>query len=313
MIKKSPHGIGLKEQLKSAARDRLHHFTLAGETIRGVILHGTRMVHEMRANHDLGILESLVLGHAYLGAGLMSAGLKGNDRLGLQIECSGPIKGLVVETNAYSEVRGYLKQVPIPVSKPLESVDLTPFFGAGFLTVTRYLEDAKQPFSGKVMLEYGNVGQDLANYYLKSEQIPTALHLSVRFDSDGGIQGAGGLLVQAMPGAADRVVAELEQIVGDLPSLGVSFSDHVLPETIVQESFGAYSPRMIADRRVEFMCHCSESHIKRYFMMLPKNELQDMAQNGPFPLEVRCHHCNTAYEFTPAALEEIYEMVSKNS
>ena len=72
------------------------------------------MVNEMRANHELGILETLVLGHAYIAAGLMSASLKGNDRLSLQVDCSGPIKGLVAETNAFGEVRGYLKQVPHP-------------------------------------------------------------------------------------------------------------------------------------------------------------------------------------------------------
>jgi molecular chaperone Hsp33 len=87
------YGNTLKEQLVASRRDRLHHFTLSGGSIRGVVLNATRMVNEMRWNHELGILETLVLGHAYIGAALMASGLKGGDRLGLQVDCSGPIRG----------------------------------------------------------------------------------------------------------------------------------------------------------------------------------------------------------------------------
>jgi molecular chaperone Hsp33 len=92
---------------------------MADDTIRGTMLNGSRMINQMRWNHELGILETLVLGHAYMGACLMAAGLKGEDRLALQVDCSGPVKGLVVEANAAGEVRGFLKNVPIPVEKTL--------------------------------------------------------------------------------------------------------------------------------------------------------------------------------------------------
>jgi redox-regulated HSP33 family molecular chaperone len=61
--------------------EQLRTFLMAGDTIRGALLNGSRMINQMRWNHELGILETLVLGHAYLGACLMSAGLKGKDRL----------------------------------------------------------------------------------------------------------------------------------------------------------------------------------------------------------------------------------------
>jgi hypothetical protein len=85
MIKKKIYGYTLKEQLIASAKDRLYNFSLAGGTVRGVIMNGTRMVNEMRANHELGILETLVLGRAYLGGALMTADLKGNDRISLHL------------------------------------------------------------------------------------------------------------------------------------------------------------------------------------------------------------------------------------
>ena len=305
MIKQKPYGKTLKDQLKAGAKDRLHNFLLADGAIRGVIMQGTRMVNEMRANHELGILETLVLGRAYLGAGLMSADLKSIDRISLKIDCSGPIRGLVVEANAFGEVRGYLKQVPIPISQPMENYDLSVFFGAGFLEVTRHLEDAKQPFTGKIILEYGNIAMDLANYYLTSEQIPTAFNLSIKFDTQGTVTGAGGLFLQAMPDAGDDLVADLEQRVNDLPSLGEKFAENQDPESLVQAVFKKHSPRFLANHRIEFMCHCSKKRLQKYLSMLPPEDIRDIRQNGPFPLELRCHLCNTAYEFSKAEIQEI--------
>ena len=306
MIKKKPYGDTLKEQLKAGAKDRLYNFLIADGTVRGVIMNGTRMVNEMRSNHELGILETLVLGRVYLGAGLMSASLKGNDRIAIQFECSGPIKGLVVEANAFGEVRGYLKNVPIPIDKPMEDFNLSPFFGAGFLSVTKYLEDAKQPFTGQVMLKYGNVAKDLANYYLTSEQIPTAFNLSIKFDRDGQVTGAGGMFLQAMPQAEDAVAASLERRVIDLPSLGEVFTRESDPQDLVLENFSDYSPRFLADHRIEFMCHCNQSRVRSLLMLLPIEDLKDIRVNGPFPLEMRCYYCNTAYHFTKDDIRKIY-------
>jgi len=306
MQKKKPYGDTLKEQLLAGARDRLYNFLLSDGAVRGAIMNGTRMVNEMRANHELGILETLVLGRAYLGAGLMSASLKSNDRITLKIDCSGPIKGLVVEANAFGEVRGFLKNVTIPITKPMVDFNLSPFFSAGFLSVTKHLEDAKQPFIGKVMLKYGNIAQDLANYYLTSEQIPSAFNLSIKFDKEGRVTGAGGLFLQAMPQADDELIVGMEKRVTDLASLGKVFSNDENPENLIAEVFGKYSPRFLANRRIEFMCHCNQERIRNLLTLLPIEELKDIRDNGPFPLELRCHFCNTDYHFAQKDIRKIY-------
>jgi molecular chaperone Hsp33 len=297
MIKKKICGEDLKARLIAGLKDRLYYFTLASGTVRGVLVNGTLMINEMRANHKLGILETLVLGRAYLGAALMSANLKGGDRLSLKIDCSGPIKGFTVDANAFGEVRGYLKNVPIPIENPLKSFDLSPFFGAGLLSVTRYIADAKHPFTGKVALKYGNVAQDLAHYCRFSEQIPSAFNLGIQFDRSGEVVGAGGLFLQAMPGADEVTVADLEKRVSRFPSLGKVFQNNRDAEALIRQEFRSHSPRVFADRRIEFMCHCSKGKVRSILMMLPIDDLRDILANGPFPFESRCHNCNSLYAF----------------
>ena len=305
MEKKANPGENLKDRLKAAARDRLHRFFLSDGDVRGALVHGTRVVQEMRAHHELGLLETLILGHACMGGLLMASSLKGDDRVALKIECSGPVGGLVVEASARGEVRGYLHQVPIPVAKPLEDFDLSPFFGAGFISVIRYLRDAKQPFTGQVALQHGNIAQDLAHYYLTSEQIPTAFSLSVKFTPEGEVAGAGGLFLQVMPDAAAATAAQLEKIVYDLPSLGAVCADREDMDRFLQTYFDPLHPVLLDKPRVAFFCPCRREGVARILRMLPIEELKDMRDQGPFPVELRCHYCNTQYHFSREELQAL--------
>ena len=310
MIKKRPYGKDLKARLKAAAKDRLYHFTLSGGIIRGAILHATRMINEMRGNHELGILETLVLGHAYMAASLMCATLKGDERIGLKIDCTGPVKGLYVEANAFGEVRGYLKNVPIPMEKPLENFNLAPFFGAGILSVSKVFREAKQPFTGQVELKYGSIAKDLAYYYSTSEQTPSVFNLSVKFDPEGKVAGAGALLLQVMPGADESTVDILESLLSYMPSIGTAFAEKSEALELISNNFEKLNPQFLGEHRIEFMCHCSRDRVKNMLTMFPLKDLRDMALNGPFPVEIKCHHCATPYRFNAEDLSKIMSEIN---
>ncbi|MEJ5360366.1 MAG: Hsp33 family molecular chaperone HslO [Desulfobacterales bacterium] len=289
-----------------AGGDRLVRFLLAGGSIRGAVVDGSRLVADMRRRHELGILETVVLGRAFLGLALLSSGLKGADRLALQISCTGPIRGLSVEANAAGELRGFLEQVPIPVEGPLEDLDLRRFFGAGLLSVTRVIEGARRPFTGRVELRYGNLALDLAHYCLVSEQIPTAFNLSVPLDREGRVPGAGGLMLQAMPEAEDRVLAELEALVADFPSLGERFARGETPGGVIESAFAPWKPTVLDSRPVAFRCPCHRARIESLLHLLPIQDLKEMRDVGPFPIEIRCRNCGARYPFQREEIARIY-------
>lgn len=295
----------LKARLKAASRDRLVRFTLAGGQIRGALVNATALIPEMQRQHHLGILETLVLGQAYIGALLMASSMKGDERVTLQVDCSGPIKGLVAEANARLEVRGYLKNVPVPIDKPLEDYNLTPFFGAGLLRITRNLQGAKQAFTGTVDLRHGNLAEDLTYYYLSSEQVHTAFNLSVQFGRQGQVAGAGGLFVQRMPDCREGVAAELERIIQTLSPLGKVLGEGREPQALIVDEFTALRPVVKDSRRVDFYCPCNRKRFRRLLALLPADDLADLKQNGPFPVELCCRYCNRAYAFTAEELGTI--------
>ncbi len=313
----------LRSHLDTIGSDGIDSYLLARGRFRLAVLHGTWMVNQMRANHDLGILESLILGHAYMAAGLFATGLSGNERVSLQLSCDGPVGGLHVECSASGEVRGYLNNTRIPIEAPLESFDTAPFFGSGRLTVTRFTAGAEGPFTGHIELLHGNLAQDLTRYYALSEQIPTAMALSVKFDREGLVSGAGGLLIQSLPTSRhylvlddkvsvladgdeegfepeefDRTVERLEEIVHGLPSLGALFAEGATQSKIVRSHFAELDPVYMGTRAVEFSCGCNRDRFQRFLAALPASELDDIKENGPFPLRLTCFNCNSEYAFS---------------
>ena len=147
MIKKTISDNELKEHIASLAEDGREIFLLEGGKVRLTAVAATEMCNQMRANHGLGPLETYVLGQGYVAGALLASSVKGNDRIRLEIECGGPIKGMSIESWASGAVRGYLLANPIKLEKPLKSLDTSLLYGPGFMTITKMLEGSKTPFS----------------------------------------------------------------------------------------------------------------------------------------------------------------------
>jgi molecular chaperone Hsp33 len=311
MIHASLNDPVLEAQLQSLSPDSLGIFTLsspsgpAGGDLRGAVIHGTRLVAAMRANHGLGVLETLILGQAYLAAALMGSTLKGEDKVSLRLDCEGPARGYSVEGRARTDeegrkkigVRGYLLEDPIPVSAPLDSFDTAPFIGQGSLTVTRFIAGSPRPFSGAVKLSTGRLAEDLAWYYLSSEQTQTAFSLGLSFDTSGRLSGAGGIFLQALPGAQADFVSRAEAGLLGLPSLGPWFGSGKTSADLLDLAFHAQGLARLETHEVAFSCDCSRERFASFIANSGPELLTDLVENGPWPTLTTCHNCGSVYSF----------------
>jgi molecular chaperone Hsp33 len=299
----------LSAHFRFIAPDGIDVFLLEGGLLRGSLLHGTRLINQMRANHGLGIMETLILGHAYMAAGLLTAMMKGDDRIAVGIDCTGPARGLSVESSASGGIRGYLKRNPIPIESPPLDLSTAPYIGGGVLSVTKYLHGSRSPpYTGQVKMESGTIAGDMAHYFLVSEQMPTSFSLSVYFDPAGRATGAAGLFLQAFPGVAPERVERIEAQVRGLPSLGTHFAFGGNGRELIEEGFGAFAPELIARRGVRFECPCSRERFGGALASLSGAEARSIRAEGPFPLETVCSNCGSRYRFSQ---EEIGELMAK--
>jgi molecular chaperone Hsp33 len=293
----APLGEGLEKRLSALPSDGITIFTLGGGRVRGALLHGTRMVNEMRANHELGPLETMVLGKAYLCAGLLGATIKGGDKLVLRVDAGGPAEGFTVEASADGSVRGRLFATPIELAAEAPSLDEQSLFGSGALSVTRYSEGRLHPFVGTVGLKTGRIATDLAAYYLESEQTRTAFDVGIEFDREGRAIGAGALFFQALPGADEEFLGRVEDALPRLPRLGLYFSEGGEREAFLERNLRELYPEILGEKSVAFACPCSRERFASFLSSASEELLVDLVEKGPWPVEAICHNCGSAYHF----------------
>ena len=316
MIKKEIEDKELNEFLQTLEEDKLRIFTMAEGRVRGALFHGTRFVNQLRAQHNLGILETYILGQASLCGALTIPMMKDLEHTAIKFEGNGPAQGYSVEASSTGYVRSFLFNEHIQLDKPLESWDLKPFLGEGTITFSRIHKDDKYPQSSTVEVNSGNIATDFATYFAQSEQINTAFNSSIQFDKQGRVIGAGAMYLQIMPktgGTAkvgSQVDSHAEETAEDedllrrvenafkaCPSLGLLYSEkQVDSEDIIIGLFREFSPTISLTRDVIFDCKCNEEYYINYLRTLPKEQIEDIKKNGPDPLEIICRNCGSIYK-----------------
>lgn len=292
----------LEDRLAAMHPDGMTIFILGDGALRGAFFHGTRFVNQLRAQHSLGLLETMVLGQASLCGALLIPTMKGQDRAIFRYDTHGPAAGFSVEANSAGTVRGFLLQDPIPIDKPPESWDLAPYFGDGTVSVIRFPEGCTEPVTGTVEIKHRNIAQDLTEYFLISEQTRSAFNTGIQFDREGRVSGAGAMFLQVMPGADPDLVEAAEHAFSSAPSLGQWFAEGGDREDIIYGLFRALKPVVALERAITFDCPCSRDKFAGHLSRLDRAELADMVKTGPDPIEVVCHNCASVYHFP---LEEI--------
>ncbi len=305
----------LTEHLSKIEEDKLRIFTMADGRIRGALFHGTRFVNQMRAQHNLGILETYILGQASLCGALTIPMMKDMEHTMIRFEGTGSADGYTVEADSTGSVRSYLENEHIALDKPLENWNLKPFLGAGNITFSRIHRDDKYPQSSTVDVDGENIAHDFASYFAQSEQINTAFNSSIQFDKEGRVVGAGAMYIQVMPktgGTAElgsqvdshteedadeeELLRKVENAFKACPSIGLLYSEsEVDSEDIILGLFREFQPTITMKRDIIYDCPCSKDYFLNHIRGLPQKDLEDIRQNGPDPLEVVCRKCGSVY------------------
>ena len=181
---------------------------------RAYAVNATHLVAEAQRIHGTWSAASAALGRTLIGTLLLStSGLQGDAGLTVKIQGNGPVGFIVADGTANGTVKGYVHNPH--VNLPLNSKGKIDVAGAvghqGTLAVTKMNPGDKTPYTGEVDLVSGELGDDFTYYLAQSEQIPSAVGLSVFVEKDDQIGVAGGFMVQVLPGAKDEQIADLEK------------------------------------------------------------------------------------------------------
>lgn len=273
--------------------------------VRAYAVNATETIAEAQRRHDTWNTASAALGRTMIGGLMLGATLKGDDKLTIKIDGNGPAGGIVVDSNGKGDVKGYIKNPHL--SLPLNEIGKLDVRGAvgteGMLTVIKDL-GLKEPFSGQTPIISGEIGEDFTYYLAVSEQIPSAVGVSVLVDTDDSIKTAGGFMIQIMPGAEDEVIDQIEERLKETTRISSLLDQGQTPEAILQKLLGTNDVEFLETMPVQFKCDCSKEKFGAAIISLGPDEIQAMVDED-HGAEAVCTFCNNKYEYSEADLLEL--------
>ena len=279
------------------AIDKTKNLRLLTITAKGVVA-------EAQQRHDTWSASSAVLGRALLGTLLLAgAELTDKEELTVRLSGNGPVGPTVVTAKADLTVKGYVKNPHIALPPKEDGhINVKKAVGQGWLEVTKDL-GLKEPYTGQVPIVSGEIAEDFAYYLTKSEQIPSAVGLSVFVNPNNTIGAAGGFMLQALPGASDTLIDQTIERIKKLPQLSSAFLDGMTPEDLAKKILGD-DCKIFDPEEVAYKCDCSKEKYAKILETLKSSQLKEMIEQD-HGAELTCNFCGNKYHYSEDELKNI--------
>ncbi len=280
--------------------------------VKAVAVSARELTERARQIHKTLPVATAALGRMLAAASMMGNALKEDGAsLTLRIQGGGPLGSLLAVSDNCGNVRGTVDNpaVELPL-RPDGKLDVGAAVGSdGTLTVIRDLH-MKEPYVGSVALLGGEIAEDLAAYFVESEQIPTACGLGVLVDRDQSVLAAGGYLIQLLPGAGEDVIGKVEGGVMAAGAVTELLKQNADPEAMLRAVLSDFELDILEKSPVAYRCDCSRERMERALISLGPEELRAMIdeQGGA---ELTCRFCDNVQVFTKAELEGLLAHMKK--
>ena len=275
---------------------------------RVMVINSRELVNEMIRVHRTAPTATAALGRLVTASSMIGTMLPENgDTVTLNFTSEGEIGKMIAVADYFGNVKSYIKNpLADPKRKPNGKLDVSAAVGAGSFSVIKDV-GGKEPVCGTIEIVSGEIAEDIATYYAKSEQIPTLLSLGVLVDKDYSCLAAGGVLVQLLPFPEEETVGLIERNAADLSNISTLFKEGKSNEEIFAIAMRDIPFDLFDEIEVEYKCDCSKERMRRKIASLGKTEILNMLNEQEQEGKARelcaiCRFCNSQYTFKESDL-----------
>lgn len=282
-------------------------------SIRAYAVRATNTIAEAQRRHDTWSSSTAALGRTMVGALLLGATLKGQDKLTVKIQGNGPAGSIIVDSDGSGNTKGYIKNPHVSLKlNDSGKIDVRGAVGTeGVFTVIKDL-GLKETFSGQTPIVSGEIGEDFTYFMAVSEQVPSAVGLSVLVDTDESVKAAGGFMIQVMPGADEKTIDFIEQRLQEVPMISRLIEEGESPEGILARLLGEEHLSILEKMPVQFACDCSKEKFARAIIAVGLDEINAMIDED-HGAEAVCQFCGNKYQYSEEELIVLRDEALKNT
>ena len=270
------------------------------------------LTERARQIHKTLPVATAALGRTLAAASMMGNALKSDGAsLTLQFKGGGPLGTVLAVSDNEGNVRGYVTNphVDLPL-RPDGKLDVGAAVGhEGTLTVIKDLH-MKEPYVGTIDLLGGEIAEDVAAYYVESEQIPSACGLGVLIDRDRSVLTAGGYLIQLLPGAGEDTIAKVEGGIYAAPSVTNLLKENSDPAVLLKTVLSDFDMEILSVDPIEYRCYCSRERTERALLSLGSKELEDILREQG-KADLTCQFCDRIHSFSGEELRRMIDELKK--
>lgn len=290
--------------------DYIVRATAAGGQMRAFAATTKNLVEAARVHHNTSPVATAALGRTLTAGAIMGSMMKNDtDMLTLQIRGDGPIEGITVTADSHANVKGYVGNPDVMLPPKNGKLDVGGAVGIGLLQVIKDM-GLKEPYVGQTILVSSEIAEDLTYYFASSEQVPSSVGLGVLMNKDNTVRCAGGFIIQLMPFATEETISQLEENLKDVTSVTDFLDKGYTPEQMLEKLIGHLDLEITDTIPTQFYCNCSKERVEQAVASIGKKDIQEMIDEGK-DIEVKCHFCNTAYNYTVEDLKNILKRSKK--
>ena len=274
--------------------------------VKAVAVTTTDIVEKARQMHKTLPTATAALGRLLSAASMMGNMQKvENGSITLQVKGGGPLGTVLAVSDAEGNVRGYVQHPQVSLMEKYRGkLDVGGAVGTeGMLTVIRDLQ-MKEPYVGSVELVSGEIAEDITEYFVQSEQTPTACALGVLVDTDQRVRAAGGYIIQLLPGAPDETISRIEEGISKAGAVTGMLDRGLSAEQVLQTVMEGLDLEILETTPVSYRCYCSRDRVVSTLISLGREELRQIVEDRE-TIHIECQFCDTIYDFTPDEIQEI--------
>lgn len=268
----------------------------------------THLLEEARLKHGLWPTASAALGRVMSATLMMGAMNKNHEKMTVTINGGGPIGTILASTKSDGKIKAFVSNPEVHYTYN-DTGKLAVGVAVGHEGTLQVIKDMglKEPFVGTVPLQSGEIGDDFSYYFMVSEQVPSVVSVGVLVNDTNEILSSGGFIIQLLPEATEEDIQYIEDKMKDFPPVSTLVHEGKSPEEILQLLFD--DVEILDSQDLFFECDCSKDKMKEALMTVGHDEIQAMIEED-HGCEIKCHFCNTAYQFSEEELKELLDDIA---
>ncbi len=277
--------------------DQLTRFLFDGTRVRGEWVRLDASWQAALARHDYPEAVARVLGEALAATALLSATIKYDGTLILQIQGSGPLTLLVAQVSADRSLRGMAEW-----NGEVSDASLHEMCSDARLVITVESNSTGERFQSIISVGQGGLAKALDSYFEQSEQLKTRLWLATDHHY------STGLLLQEMPASETETESD-EYSWEHLVHLAETVTAQELLEfpmtDVLYRLYHQERVRLFEPEPVSFRCKCSRTRVATSLRSLGQDDMMQLIEEQGV-VAVDCGFCKQHYEFDRVDMTQLF-------